>query len=128
MIGYVMVGTNDLDKAIRYYDEVLKVLDLERKETDEVCAGYAQSNGDGSIEFYVTKPVNKKTATFGNGTQVSFLTKTRAQVVEFHKTGLDLGGKNEGDPGLRPNDGDVFYAYVRDLEGNKICAYTNSKD
>ena len=36
MIGYVMVGTNDLDKAIRYYDEVLKVLDLERKETDEV--------------------------------------------------------------------------------------------
>ncbi len=35
MIGYVMVGTNDLDKAIRYYDEVLKVLDLERKETDE---------------------------------------------------------------------------------------------
>ena len=39
MIGYVMVGTNDLDKAIRYYDEVLKVLDLERKETDEVCAG-----------------------------------------------------------------------------------------
>ena len=51
MIGYVMVGTNDLDKAIRYYDEVLKVLDLERKETDQVCAGYAQSNGDASIDF-----------------------------------------------------------------------------
>ena len=42
MIGYVMVGTNDLDKAINFYDEVLKILDLERKDTDEFCAGYTQ--------------------------------------------------------------------------------------
>ena len=73
MIGYVMVGTNNLDKAIIFYDEVLKIISLTRKDTDDVCAGYTQNNGDGSIEFYVTKPANKKTATFGNGTQVSFL-------------------------------------------------------
>ena len=42
MIGYVMVGTNDLDRAIIFYDEVLKILDLERKDTDEICAGYSQ--------------------------------------------------------------------------------------
>ena len=64
MIGYVMVGTNNLDKAIIFYDEVLKIINLTRKDTDEVCAGYTQNNGDGSIEFYVTKPANKKTATF----------------------------------------------------------------
>ena len=73
MIGYVMVGTNNLDKAIIFYDEVLQILNLQRKDTDEICAGYCQKGGDGSIEFYVTKPANKKTATFGNGTQVSFI-------------------------------------------------------
>ena len=49
MIGYVMVGTNNLDKAIIFYDEVLKIINLTRKDTDEVCAGYTQNNGDGSI-------------------------------------------------------------------------------
>ena len=63
MIGYVMVGTNNLDKAIIFYDEVLQILNLQRKDTDEICAGYCQKGGDGSIEFYVTKPVNKKEAT-----------------------------------------------------------------
>ena len=71
MIGYVMVGTNNLDNAIIFYDEVLKIINLERKETDDLCAGYTQTGGDGSVEFYVTKPANKKTATFGNGTQDS---------------------------------------------------------
>ena len=51
MIGYVMVGTNNLDKAITFYDEVLKILDLERKDTDEFCAGYAQKDGDGTINI-----------------------------------------------------------------------------
>ena len=127
MIGYVMVGTNDLDKAIRYYDEVLKILDLERKETDEVCAGYAQSNGDGSIEFYVTKPVNKKTATFGNGTQVSFLANSRSIVDKFYEVCLKAGGISEGSGGERPEGSGVYYCYTRDLDGNKICAFTNNK-
>tara|TARA_B100000508_G_scaffold116343_1_gene95705 strand:+ start:604 stop:759 length:156 start_codon:yes stop_codon:yes gene_type:complete len=46
MIGYVMVGTNNLDKAIIFYDEVLKIINLTRKDTDEFCAGYTQRNGD----------------------------------------------------------------------------------
>ena len=88
MIGYVMVGTNNLDKAIIFYDEVLKIINLTRKDTDEVCAGYTQNNSDGSIEFYVTKPANKKTATFGNGTQVSFLVSSREIVDKFHEIAL----------------------------------------
>ena len=127
MIGYVMVGTNNLDKAIIFYDEVLKIINLTRKDTDEVCAGYTQNNGDGSIEFYVTKPANKKTATFGNGTQVSFLVSSREIVDKFHKIALKAGGTSEGSGGERPEGSGVDYSYIRDLDGNKICAFTNNK-
>lgn len=127
MIGYVMVGTNNLDKAIIFYDEVLKIINLKRKETDEVCAGYTQNNGDGSIEFYVTKPANKKTATFGNGTQVSFLVSSREIVDKFHEIALKAGGTSEGSGGERPEGSGVYYSYIRDLDGNKICTFTNNK-
>ena len=127
MIGYVMVGTNNLDKAIIFYDEVLKIINLTRKDTDEVCAGYTQNNSDGSIEFYVTKPANKKTATFGNGTQVSFLVSSREIVDKFHEVALKASGTSEGSGGERPEGSGVYYSYVRDLDGNKICAFTNNK-
>ena len=127
MIGYVMVGTNNLDKAIIFYDEVLKIINLTRKDTDDVCAGYTQNNGDGSIEFYVTKPANKKTATFGNGTQVSFLVSSREIVDKFHEVALKAGGTSEGSGGERPEGSGVYYSYIRDLDGNKICAFTNNK-
>ena len=127
MIGYVMVGTNNLDKAIIFYDEVLKSINLARKDTDEFCAGYTQNNGNGSIEFYVTKPANKKTATFGNGTQVSFLVPSREIVDKFHEIALKAGGTSEGSGGERPEGSGVYYSYIRDLDGNKICAFTNNK-
>ena len=127
MIGYVMVGTNNLDKAIIFYDEDLKIINLTRKDTDDVCAGYTQNNGDGSIEFYVTKPANKKTATFGNGTQVSFLVSSREIVDKFHEIALKAGGTSEGSGGERPEGSGVYYSYIRDLDGNKICAFTNNK-
>ena len=60
MIGYVMVGTNNLDKAIIFYDEVLRILNLQRKDTDEVCAGYCQKDGDGSIDFMLQNLLIKK--------------------------------------------------------------------
>ena len=126
MLGYVMVGTNNLKEAIIFYDEVLKVLNLERNYTDEVCAGYTQKNGDGTIEFYVTEPVNKEKATFGNGTQVSFVTSTREIVDKFHEVGLKAGGKSEGNGGERPEGSGVYYSYIRDLDNNKICAFTNN--
>ena len=62
MIGYVMVGTNDLDKAIGFYDEILKSLNLKRVETDPEYAAYAPMEKSTEIEFYVTKPFNKEKA------------------------------------------------------------------
>ena len=127
MIGYVMVGTNNLDNAIIFYDEVLKIINLERKETDALCAGYAQTGGDGSVEFYVTKPFNKEKATVGNGSQISFQTSSRELVDKFHDVGIKLGGASEGSGGERPEGSGVYYSYIRDLDGNKICAFTNNQ-
>ena len=122
-----MVGTNDLDQSIQFYDELLTILDLERIEKDDVCAGYSQKNGNGKVEFYITKPVNKENATIGNGSQVSFLTSSRSIVDKFHEIGLKLGGTSEGSGGERPEGSGVYYSYIRDLDGNKICAFTNNK-
>jgi catechol 2,3-dioxygenase-like lactoylglutathione lyase family enzyme len=126
MIGYVMVGTNNLDQSIKFYDELLKILNLERTEKDDVCAGYSQKGGGGKVEFYVTKPVNKEKATIGNGSQISFLTNSRSIVDKFHEIGLKLGGTSEGSGGERPEGSGVYYSYIRDLDGNKICAFTNN--
>ena len=127
MIGYVMVGTNDLDQSIKFYDELLEVLDLERTEKDDVCAGYSQKNNNGKIEFYVTKPFNKENATVGNGSQISFQTSSRELVDKFHDVGIKLGGASEGSGGERPEGSGVYYSYIRDLDGNKICAFTNNQ-
>ncbi len=127
MLGYVMVGTNNLEEAIKFYDKVLDTLGLVRIDKDDVCAGYAQKNKTDTIEFYVTKPANKKNATFGNGTQVSFITSSRKIVDKFHEIGLKAGGTNEGTGGERPKGSGVYYSYIRDLDGNKICAFTNNK-
>ena len=97
---------------------------LKIKTTDKyIC--YAQKNSPDEIEFYVTKPYNKKVATYGNGTMVSFLADSTKAVDDFHASALKNGGVNEGLPGLR-SDGN-YYAYIRDPEGNKICAKCYSK-
>ena len=127
MIGYVMVGTNDLDKAINFYDEILKELNLKRVETAPEYAAYAPMGKPTEVEFYVTKPFNKEKATNGNGTQVSFVTESRQIVDKFYEIGLKAGGKSEGSGGERPPNSGVYYSYIRDLDGNKICAFTNNK-
>ena len=121
MIGFVMVGTNNLDKAINFYDTLLNTIELERVITNEKYAGYASKNKTDEVEFYVTNPVNQEKANFGNGTQISFLVKSKDLVNNFYNTGLKLGGKDEGAPGIRSGD---YYCYVRDLDGNKICAFS----
>ena len=120
MIGFVMVGTNNLAKAINFYDTLLNTIELQRVVTNEKYAGYASKNKPEEVEFYVTNPVNQEKATFGNGTQISFLVKSKDLVNNFYNTGLKLGGKDEGAPGIRSGD---YYCYFRDLDGNKVCAF-----
>ena len=121
MIGFVMVGTNDLDKAIKFYDHLLQMIDLKRIMTNERYAGYSSKKESGDIEFYVTNPVNKEKATYGNGTQISFVVGSKETVDNFYNLGIKLGGKDEGTPGIRSDD---YYCYIRDLDKNKICVFT----
>ena len=125
MIGFVMIGTNNLDKATKFYDTLLDVIELERVVTNEKYIGYASKKKSDEIEFYVTNPVNKEKATFGNGTQISFLINSKDSVNSFYNVGIKLGGKDEGAPGIRSGD---YYCYFRDLDGNKICAFTKISD
>ena len=121
MIGFVMVGTNNLDKATKFYDTLFETIKLERVVTNEKYSGYASKEKLDEVEFYVTNPVNKQKASFGNGTQISFLVNSKDLVNNFYNTGIKLGGKDEGAPRIRSGD---YYCYFRDLDGNKICAFT----
>lgn len=116
-----MVGTNDLGKAINYYDVLLESIDLKRAVANEKYAGYSSKERPEDIEFYVTNPANKEKATYGNGSQVSFVVNSKEMVDKFYNLGIKLGGKDEGGPGIRPSG--EYYCYLRDLDGNKICAF-----
>ena len=84
-----------------------------------------KKNTPGKIELYIIKPYNKIPASIGNGTMIAFLAESKEIVNQFHVAGLKNGALDEGKPG--PRHGNDYYAYIRDLDGNKICAYTDSK-
>ena len=125
MIGFVMIGTNNLGESSKFYDAILSPLGIIKVMSAERNIGYAKKNSPEKIELYVTKPHNKEPATNGNGTMIALKTDSRANVDKFHAIALENGGVNEGLPGSRHDNN--YYAYIRDADGNKICAYTNSK-
>ena len=123
MIGYVMVGTNDLTKATKFYDTILVPLGLLQAERTAIYTAYAPNGSKHAVEFYVTIPFDQKLATHGNGTMIALSAPTMLALKQFHRLGLSSGGTDEGAPGLREEGSDVSYAYIRDLDGNKICAF-----
>ena len=125
LFGFVMVGSNNLVASAKFYDVVFIPLEIKKVRTTDKYICYAQKNSPDEIEFYVTKPYNKEVATYGNGTMISFLADSTKAVDSFHANALENGGVNEGLPGIR-SDGN-YYAYIRDPEGNKICAKYDSK-
>ena len=120
VIGFVMVGTNDLEKSSKFYDAIFVHLGLKKIDTSESMVSYAHSNDPNEVKFYITKPYNKKPATIGNGTMIALLAESKEAVNKFHATALENGAVDEGAPGIR--SGGNYYGYVRDLDGNKITA------
>ena len=119
MIGYVTLGTNDMQRAARFYDALLA--ELGAKRAMEMDTFIAWGAGPGSAMVSVIKPFDGKPATVGNGVMVALATKSKAQVDAIHRKALELGAKDEGAPGPR---GDGFYAgYFRDPDGNKLNAF-----
>jgi catechol 2,3-dioxygenase-like lactoylglutathione lyase family enzyme len=119
MIGYITLGTNDLERAAEFYDELLGALGGKRHmETDRFVAWSA---GEHSPGIGVCKPFDGNAATVGNGTMVSLITSGPDQVKALHARALELGGTDEGAPGRR--FGEFYAAYFRDRDGNKLCAF-----
>jgi len=116
MIGYVTLGTNDLDKAAAYYDALLAPLG--GKRFMELESFIAWSSDPKSPALCVTRPFDGKAATVGNGVMVALFAGSTENVDKLHALALELGGSDEGAPGPR---GDNFYGgYFRDRDGNKL--------
>ncbi|KXS19072.1 glyoxalase/bleomycin resistance protein/dioxygenase [Gonapodya prolifera JEL478] len=124
VVGYVCLGTNDLEKAKAFYDELLAPLG--GKVVLNTGRGLMYSNGTAEAGFLITTPFDKTLpASPGNGPMVAFKASTRKEAKEIYDKAIALGCKDEGAPGLRGPEGPhAFYgAYFRDLEGNKLCIY-----
>ena len=125
MILYITLGTNDLDRSIRFYDPTLVALGFHRHVTNDDEIGYGpelQPKQARTCFVWITKPVLKLPATWGNGSMLALPASRHAAVQAFHAAALANGGFDEGAPGLRPYH-DKFYAcYVRDPDGNKLSA------
>ncbi len=121
MIGYVTLGTNDLEKAVSFYDQLFATIGAGRfLETEQFVAW---STGMDQAGLSVTKPFNGQAATAGNGTMVAIMLDSNDKVDAFYQKAMELGGSCEGKPGLR-EEMDGFYAgYFRDLDGNKLNAF-----
>ena len=126
MFSHVTIGTNDIDRAGVFYDQVMKALGHERFYSGDGYIGYGKIDGD---QTWVVNPYDGNAATVGNGTHIAFLAPDRASVDAFHAAALSRGGTDEGAPGLRPQYHEHYYgAYVRDPDGNKLQAVCHRSD
>ena len=119
MLSYATVGSNRLEDAKAFYDALLGSIGL--TPMFEHPSGGRVYGRDGQIGFGVLGPYDGAPATVGNGSMFAFALETRAAVDAFHAKALALGGTDEGAPGVRGPD--WYFTYVRDLDGNKLCAY-----
>lgn len=120
MIGYITLGTNKLDQTAGFYDQLLAELQAQR--VMEAPDFIVWSCGEDRPGFSIHLPADGGQASVGNGVMIALQAESRAQVDRLHARALELGGTDEGAPGLR--HGDTFYAaYFRDPEGNKLNAH-----
>ena len=125
MIGYVTLGTNDMQRAIRFYEQLLTLFEVKRGfESDRFVLWYPSKPGRPGLG--VITPHDGKAATVGNGGMVALGVDSPTKVDEIHKKAMALGGKDEGAPG--PRGGGFYGAYFRDLDGNKLCVFSMVRD
>lgn len=125
MFSHVMIGSNDLERSKKFYDAVLGVLGVGEPVPSKSGTGHARLfyRHDGQT-FCISEPINNESASFANGGTIGFLCSSPEQVQKFHDTAVAHGGKSiEDPPGLREGpSGAMHLAYVRDPDGNKLCA------
>ncbi|MXQ09249.1 VOC family protein [Alphaproteobacteria bacterium GH1-50] len=113
-MNYAVLGTNDMDAAKGFYDRLFAGHDLNRiTPTDRMTYWL----GEG-FAFAIALPFDGQPATVGNGTMIGFCVGSAAEVDSLYDRALTLGGTSEGAPGQR---GPKYSAYLRDVDGNKLC-------
>jgi catechol 2,3-dioxygenase-like lactoylglutathione lyase family enzyme len=120
MFSHVMIGTNDLEKARSFYDALLGTLDVPPGRVDRHRVFYRTKTGT----FSVSLPIDGKPATPANGGTIGFLANSPEQAEAWHTTGMAHGATScEEPPGIREASvGKLYLAYLRDPDGNKLCA------
>ena len=119
-LGYVTLGTNDLDAAVAFYDALLGTLGATRFMVTE--RGVSWSFGPGTTSLSVMKPFDGQPATAGNGVMAAIGLDDREAVRQAWESGLALGARSDGEVGPR-GDAGFFAGYLRDLDGNKLCLF-----
>jgi predicted lactoylglutathione lyase len=120
MIGYVTLGTHDIDRAAAFYDALLAEIGATRMMSSDRFIAWTVSPRSPGLS--VTYPHDGEPATVGNGTMVALYVGSRDKVDAVHAKAVALGAVDEGAPGPRGDSG--FYAgYFRDLDGNKLNVF-----
>lgn len=130
MFNHIMVGSNDIERSKRFYDAVLATLGASEPIRNTAATGHVRLfyRHNGST-FCISEPINGEEATFANGGTIGFKCNSPEHVKQFHDVALAHGGTSiEDPPGLREGGlGPMHLAYVRDPDGNKLCAIYRAK-
>ena len=120
MFSHIMIGTNDLERSKAFYDALLATLDVKPAWVDGHRIFYTSPTGI----FSVSKPINGEPASAPNGGTIGFAARSSEQADAWHAAGLAHGATScEDPPGVREGPtGKLYLAYLRDPDGNKLCA------
>lgn len=126
MFSHIMVGSNDIERSKAFYDAVLGTLGAGEPLRNVAATGHVRlfyRHNGGS--FCISEPIDDEAATFANGGTIGFACSSPEQVAAFHDAGIVHGGTSiEDPPGPRDGGalGQIHLAYLRDPDGNKLCA------
>lgn len=123
MIGYATIGTNNLEQANAFYDELFAEMGIGRTMTDPRMTVWGDAKGMGM--FSVISPYNEEVATVGNGTMLALRFKSVGEIRRIYNKAISLGATDEGEPSFRANN--MSFGYIRDLEGHKLCFYCHGQ-
>ena len=130
MFNHVTVGTNDIARSEKFYDAVLGVLGTGGAMKNRSPSGHMRMfyRHDGNT-FGIAEPIDGGLATCANGATIGFKCVSAEQAKQFHDVAVASGGTSiEDPPGLRTGEmGSLYLAYVRDPDGNKLCAIYRPK-
>lgn len=124
MLGHISLGVGDLDRTQAFYDATLAPLGFVRLWRSSYGVGYGPPNPDGNEKLaLILKTASEVPLAAGPGFHLALTAPSREAVDGFHAAAIVTGGRDDGDPGLRPHYGEAYYAaFVFDPDGHKLEA------